>query len=95
MVAALVTTLVTVFGAAPDPAGVAVVGVLALVAVAALAAATTGLGTDLPSPDTGVMRARAAGLRRRAAAVGVVVVRDPDAPGRTRPRAPGGHAVPA
>lgn len=95
MLTALVATLVTVFGTAPDPGGPAVLGLLALMALAAVAAALTTLGWLLPSPDNGAVQARVGSIRRRAALLGVVVVRDPDAAGRTRPRAPGGSAVPA
>jgi hypothetical protein len=95
VVATLVTTLVTVFGAAPDPNGAAVLGVLTLVALATVAAALTTFAIGLPGPDTGAVHARLGSLRRRAAAVGVVVVRDPDAAGRIRPRAPGSALAPA
>lgn len=95
MLTTLVTTLVTVFGMTPDPGAPAVLGLISFVAVAAVAAAVTTLLTLLPRSDTGAARVRAGSIRRKAAAVGVVVVRDPDAPGRTRPRAPGGSAVSA
>lgn len=95
MVVTLVTTLVTVFGAAPDPNGAAVLGVLTLVALATVAVALTTLAITLPGPDTGAVHARLGSLRRRAASVGVVVVRDPDAAGRVRARAPGGLPAPA
>lgn len=94
MLTALVTTLVTVFGMAPDPGAPAALG-LVVVGVAAVAAVMTALLTLLPSSDAGAARVRAGSIRRKAAAVGVVVVRDPDAPGRTRPRAPGRSAVSA
>jgi len=93
----LMTTLVTVFGMSAisqDPSGSTVVGLLALVALAAVAASATALSSR-PSADTGIVRVRVVSLRRRAAAVGVVLACAPDAPGRTRARAPDGLAVPA
>ena len=90
----LMTTLVTVFGMSADASGSTVVGLLALVALAAVAVSATALSSR-PSADTGIVRVRVVSLRRRAAAVGVVLACAPDAPGRTRARAPDEFAVPA
>lgn len=94
MLFALTATFVALFGAGPDAAvpggltaGVLSVAVLILIAALLARVAPTVRGTDATVPSRS--------LRRRAARLGTIVVRDPDAPGRPRPRAPGRVVVSA
>nr|WP_246211705.1 DUF6412 domain-containing protein [Phytoactinopolyspora alkaliphila] len=94
---ALMTTFVVVFGAGPDSAtsGELTAGLLSMVAFVVVAAVLARVAFQLPGVDATAATVRSRSLRRLAARLGTVVVRDPDAPGRTRPRAPGCAVVPA
>ncbi|MFF5083466.1 DUF6412 domain-containing protein [Actinoplanes sp. NPDC000266] len=69
-----------------SPAGL-VVGALLVAVLAAVAAATHRSPTSAPQVTPGVLRQRAARILPRH--------RDPDAPGRTRPRGPTRRLAPA
>jgi hypothetical protein len=93
----LMTTFVVVFGTGPDAttSGGLTAGLLSMVALLIVASVLAQVALPLPGADSTVATVRSRSLRRRAASLGTVVVRDPDAPGRTRPRAPGRVVVPA
>ena len=97
MLFALTTTFVALFGVGPDtgaPGGLTA-GLLSVAALVAMAALLARVALALPGTDSTVATVRSRAVRRRAARLGTVVVRDPDAPGRSRPRAPGRVVVPA
>ncbi|GAA3728509.1 hypothetical protein HDA32_000159 [Spinactinospora alkalitolerans] len=68
---------------------------LALVAVGAALALMAVRGCVAPPFSDGDARVRRNAMRRRAGRGFAVVSRDPDAPGKTRPRAPGAAPVAA
>jgi hypothetical protein len=82
--------LSVLLGALPQPAGF-VVGLATVAVVGVVVALLAGHRSDRVSRSGMVVRAVA--LRERARASWQLRLRDPDAPGRTRPRAPG-SAVP-
>lgn len=82
---ALVHILSLLLGAMPTPAG-AFVGIATVAVAGALVVLLTSLRAD---PVRSAMRVRGVVLREHARHSAHLRLRDPDAPGRTRPRAPG------
>ncbi|PSL03272.1 hypothetical protein CLV30_108184 [Haloactinopolyspora alba] len=94
MLFALTATFVALFGAGPGAAvpGGLTAGVLSVAVVVLVAALLVRVAPAVRGTDATV---RSRSLRRHAARLGRIVVRDPDAPGRPRPRAPGRMVVSA
>ena len=70
-------------------------GLTAGLAVAGLAVAVAAVVLVQLVPEAAPAQVRTVGLRRRSWQAAFVRLRDPDAPGRTRPRAPGSRSTAA
>ena len=80
----LISTLLSGFMVPTGLAGLAAIAVTGLLVVVLVHQAA-----NLADPATSPTRARAIALRERARKTAFLRLRDPDAPGRTRSRAPG------
>jgi hypothetical protein len=84
--AAVIHVLLSLLGSLPTPAGV--IGIATIAVAGVLLTLLVRQPIDA-NPRTSLVRVRAIALRERAWHSAHLRLRDPDAPGRTRPRAPG------
>jgi hypothetical protein len=84
----LVHLLSLLLGTLPTPAGLFGLATVAVAGVVLVLLVSQARGVDEDSVRSAI-RVRAIALRERARHTAHLRLRDPDAPGRTRPRAPG------